>query len=447
MAPRLEDLPVEMVEQIVTSLGYHDIAALRLTSRIIESKTSQGSFTAYFKHKNIELTMESLQTFERMTREDRMGRFLRHCTINGIARTEEAPAEDSSENSQFLFEAFRNLKQNCPHGCLVSLSLGVATRTESRNGGLTQPESFRSWTAIWATALQTFELTMAALDASLLPVSEELSIFGGLRGCSQEWNAFLSFARNFASTLVFRALRKLVVSLSASPRMRAMGDKDGVGFEEALETQPLNSVHQTSVLGGILELSRIMPSLETLDLRWYKVGHTDLSPSPYNAAQQSSNGTASLRLKECILRGLYESEEDLLQFLQTVQPAAVTLDYVHLLAGTYDSIFTYLTGADSPVKSYHLDDIWQSRILHFEVMGSPKYPYGRDNLGPSILTRQGNQVKDAIRYRLPRGRPLDSGKAMRWHNSKVHEFGPPDYGYDFIELNPPKVVPHTLSGC
>jgi hypothetical protein len=131
------------------------------------------------------------------------------------------------------------------------------------------------------------------------------------------------------------------------------------------------------------------------------------------------------------------SESDLLQFLEAVRPATVSLTDIHLVSGTYASVFQYLTSPDSPVACYHLDDDWEGNALvHFEVPGSSKFRYTRGNPGPSSLTRQAGHVKEAIHYRFALGRALGSGERMRWRKSKIQEYGPPqDFAYDFIALN------------
>jgi hypothetical protein len=133
-------------------------------------------------------------------------------------------------------------------------------------------------------------------------------------------------------------------------------------------------------------------------------------------------------------------------FSRAFHPATLTLTDVRLVSGTYASIIKYLTGPDSPVTYYHLDNIREGKALvHFDVLGSSKFRYIGGNVGPSSLTRQTSHVKEAIRYRFASGRPLGSRKRMRWLKGKARGFGPPRDGvYDFIELNSQKIAaaPH-----
>src|SRR5204863_948136 len=73
MVSPLEALPIEMIENIVTRLELCDIGSLRLASGIIEIKASQGSFSALFKHKKVELTTMTLQDLVQVTGQGRWG--------------------------------------------------------------------------------------------------------------------------------------------------------------------------------------------------------------------------------------------------------------------------------------------------------------------------------------------------------------------------------------
>ncbi|KAL2008289.1 hypothetical protein VTN00DRAFT_8271 [Thermoascus crustaceus] len=414
MKSPLEALHIELIELIVTFLEPCDIASLRLTSRTIVNKASQG--------------------------QGHLGRLLQHCTITGIVRNETTAADEGTEHLRLLTEAFRNLKQRSPKGGLSSLCLRVAARIEGADGELTEPDSFGSWRTVWDAALRTFNVTMAALNESQLTVGEHLDIFGSLKGCTLACDAFLAFAQKFASMHIFGSLKRLTVSLSAPYKAATEHESEAAVTETEAQAE---SRHSNLILQSIMQVLPIMPELESLDLHWYNLG-ASMSTSPVPSATRQGSGTssASTSLKECSLRGIYVSESDLLQFLEAVHPATLTLTDVRLVSGTYASIFKYLTSPDSPVTCYHLDDIREKNALvHFDVPGSSKFRYSRDTVGPSSLTRQTSHVKEEIHYRFARGRAIGSGERWRWLKSKAQEFGPPDDGvYDFIELNSQKVA-------
>jgi len=113
MKSHLETLPIELIEHIVIFLLLDDIASLRLTSRAMEDKASQGSFATFFKHKDVELTATTtLQDMVRLTSHGRLGCLLEHCTITGIVRSDTTAADEVAVQDLRtpLSEAFRNLK-------------------------------------------------------------------------------------------------------------------------------------------------------------------------------------------------------------------------------------------------------------------------------------------------------------------------------------------------
>ncbi|KAL9078392.1 MAG: hypothetical protein Q9157_002687 [Trypethelium eluteriae] len=180
MASLLEALQIELIENIVIFLELCDIASLRLTSRNIEDKASQGCFTAFFKDKDVELKTRRLQEMVRITSQGRLGYLLQDCAISGVAQKETTATDESAEHLRLLTEVFRNLKQRSPKGELSSLGLRVVARVEGPDGELIEPHEFCSWRAVWNTASHTFNVAMAALSESQLPVENHLDIFDGL---------------------------------------------------------------------------------------------------------------------------------------------------------------------------------------------------------------------------------------------------------------------------
>lgn len=445
MGSPLETLHVELIEQIVTLLEYSDIAALRLTSRVIEAKASNWHFNSFFKIKEIDLTTKNLQRFVQVTEKWQRGCLLQHCTIRGIIRGD-APAvhEDEAEHQRFLSKALHNLKQKSPEKSLVSLKLHVAVLVENSNGDLVRPEKYCNGREVWKAALRTFRLAMMALRESQLPVNEHLNIFGDLRGCSLGYDAFLAeFAPTSTMTReVFRSLKKLTVRLSAPPNL------DGVPGEcpVAGEYQPPPSAQGGSKANYMLrETLHILPtvaSLESVDLHWYTLGEENsLALSTLLAAspQEGDISPDLPHLKECRLQGFYTSETELLNFLTSVRPTKVALTYIRLISGTYTPVFRYLTSPDSQVVSYHLDDLIEDgRLVHFAVPGRPKFPYSAyQNVGPNTLSREGDQINEVIQYRFPRGRALGSPQKYWWSIRKGEDYrASGGRHYDFIKLNP-----------
>ncbi|GAD95577.1 hypothetical protein AOR_1_870114 [Paecilomyces variotii No. 5] len=438
MQSALEALHTELVELIVIYLEPHDIASLRLTSRTITDKASWGCFSTLFKHKDVELTSETLQQMLRVTGQDQPGRLLQHCTITGIAGVEATAPDESTEHVRLLTETFRSIKEHSPKHALASLSLRVAARCESTDGRFVKPDSFLSQVSIWDAALRTFKITMEALKESQLLVVEQLDIFGSLRGCSLTCDAFLAFANNPASVDIIGSLKRLTVSLSVQYEVETNKFKE----EDELEAVPAKGSNPNLILPDILQILPMMPELESFHLHWHSLGaRIDTSSTSITAHRRKAISSISTCLKECALRGIQVSGSDLLQFLKAIQPAALTITDNTLISGTYTPIFEYIANPDCPVTYYHLDDIWQGRnLLHFEVPGKAKFPFARDSPGPTTLTRKGSHTKEDIRYRFSSGRAMGSPQRYRWVKSKAEEFGLYHCGrYDFINLNSPKI--------
>lgn len=477
MKSSLQALPIELIECIVTLLELRDVSSLRLTCGTLEDKASQGSFIEYFKRKNVELTTRTLEDMVRVTNPGRrLGCFLQHCTITGIARgyhetttrttsmtratramtlglADKGPTEHH-HLQRLLTEAFRNLKQH--HGLkggLASLCFRVTARIHGVVDGeltTTKPDKFRSWRAVWEAARQTFNVAMAALYESQLPVDEHLDVFGSLNGCSLACDTFLAVAQESAARHVSASLRRLSVSLSAPP----LPPKPRIsyyGFEEeevVIDTEvPTQSSGSHLILQDIMEVFRIMPNLESFKFHWYHLGdHASTSPATSSATPWETNVSSApmTGLKECSLHGVHMSESHLLQLLEAVHPTSLTLTNIRLMSGTYHSIFKYLADPDTPVTHTYLDDIRVgSDLVHFEIPGNSKFRYLRDDPGPSTLTRQGrhNVKGEPIRYRLAHGRALGSGQRYSWVRAKAQEFGPPERcGYDFVDLNLQKIA-------
>lgn len=451
MGSLLEALPAELVEQIVTWLEFSDIAALRLTSGAVKAKASNGRFNTFLKTKNIDLTTMTLQSFVNVTGKGQRGCLLQHCTIRGIIRGDTLAHEDSTEHERLLTRAFCNLKQGSPEKSLASLSLRVAVRAEDSNGDLVEPEEFRNGREVWKAALRTFRVVMAAFHESQLPVNEHLDIFGGVKGCSLGCDAFLAeFAPEAASRReIFRSLKALTARLSAAPSLDEVASEHATEFERDSTAQntarrpPVvqSGWHANRILGEILHVLPSVPELESLDLHWYMLKEsTNPAPSVQLATTGGKTSTDSdlPHLKECRLRGFYVSETDISHFLSALRPTKATLAYIHLTSGTYAPVFQYLTGEDSPVTSYHMDDVHEgSKLVHFAVPGPPKFPYlGHPDMGPSTLSREGDEVKEAIQYRFTRKRPLGSPRRTRWARFHAQEFGG-NYRerYEYIMLN------------
>ncbi|KAI0410730.1 hypothetical protein F5X98DRAFT_368628 [Xylaria grammica] len=422
MTTCMDTLPIELIEYIVTFLDVRDIASFRLTSRNLESKASQGHFKGFFTEKEIIVTAERLQNMVHVMATGRLGCLLQHCIISGVAEPQISSTFDIAECQGLLTKAFNFLKQRSATGGLVSLSFCVIVLTRPVGDGTFEVGSLPSWTEIWAAALHTFEITMAALSESKLLVYDHLDLYGYVSSCSLNYHAFLHLTRNISSMGVFHHLKTLILSLS-SPHDAS---EQTLAQETAIYGHS-QTWHVALTFRGILRMIESMPELEVLHLHWYSLPHDACTTlvQPTISLDCSIHPLTTTRLKECSVRGLHTSESDLLYFIKALNPAVLILADVCLISGTYASIFEHLTNPDTPMTQYFIDDIFEyGNLVHFDTPGTPKFPYRGVDMGPSLLTRHTSHLKEPIRYSFTSRRPVGNRERRRWLEHKVREFGP-----------------------
>lgn len=305
-------LAVELVEEIVTHLDFHDIASFRLTCRDLERKASYGSFTQHFKTTNIDLTWDALQTFVDLTRHGRLGTHLQCCTISGIARNHEILHAERAEQLYLLTQAFDSLKRYSPRKSLASLSLRVSP--DPRNGWENLPRDLNpllSWRMVWKAAMNTFTLTMAALNTAGLAVDEEMNVFGTVKGCSLTSDTFFSFTQTPVFARTFWSMKTLTLSLSAP--LQAF-----VRHSLEAETQSqMQTRYSGLALQDVARTLRSLPLLQVLEVHWYRIDRIlEASRIAYSAEPHNQTATSDRdglpQLARCTLRGLYLTSHHLL---------------------------------------------------------------------------------------------------------------------------------------
>lgn len=341
-------LPLEIVGLVVTLLDFPDILTLRLTSRTVRAILSEKSIhSRLFSQKQVYLTRASLTSLVQMTTPDSAGCALQHCTITGLTGVG-LTLNRVEEYKQLLTAAFRNLKKHSTEGRLASLRLHVSWRGLEANGETLDPEdeetSMLHFSALpkftWETAIRTFNVTMAALQDSGLCVDDHLNIFDDVEACSLPYDALLSLNSQFASATVFSGLKRLSVSLSSPYR----DNVDEGTLDRAIEDsrRSIQGTHGTNTLQGLLEMSKIMPSLESLGVHWYNLLHF-ASATQSETRVQIKPQPAFTQLASCRIRGVHATESDFLQFMKNLHPKTICLADVSLETGSYASIFDYIT--------------------------------------------------------------------------------------------------------
>lgn len=217
------------------------------------------------------------------------------------------------------------------------------------------------------------------------------------------------------------------LSLSVSNRVLSASELEGTAEElRALRMQ------QTS-FEGLGRLIRLSPKLESLHLHWYNTfqQRTDLEDMEERYRSRAQNfrtlaETAYLPcMKKLVLRGVYVTEQTLLQILCGAPIKDFSMEEVHVRDGTFRPIFDYCTSSEASMERLFFDDLWECGHVMFEDEGVLKFPYSRRLSGGQTLERTGEEVGKPIRYGFPGGRPLGSPQAYVWRLKRQRDYGPP----------------------
>ncbi|KAI0199300.1 hypothetical protein F4808DRAFT_214135 [Astrocystis sublimbata] len=338
-------LPLEIIGLVVTYLDFADILSLRLACRAMLCQRSIDS--RIFAQKQVYLTPASLATLVQMTSPDIAGCVLQHCTITGLAGARLTPSR-IEECKQLLTAAFRNLKEHSTNGSLASLRLHVIWKAthemlEPEDEEPYMPRFDATHWVRWETALCTFNVTMAALQESGLRVDDYLNIFDDIEGCSLPYDALVSLSCQVPTTTVLSGLKRLNVSLS-SPCSDSVAEGSHEELDRPIEYWriPIQARHGTNALQGLLAMSTIMPSLESLGVHWYNL--LDYAAATLDETKvEIQPQPAFKQLTSCHVRGLETTESDLLQFMKNLHPQDICLADISLYTGGFSSIFRYLT--------------------------------------------------------------------------------------------------------
>ncbi|KAI0552439.1 hypothetical protein F4679DRAFT_592441 [Xylaria curta] len=418
MTSSLETLPVELVEMIANLLDFQDVASLRCTSRTIESKTLHAFHsTGCFYQKNIKLEMETLEKLAKLSNDENLTGRLQHCTIIGITGLTETECE-VDEYIRLLTTIFCNLEKNIQTGSIVSLSLRVVLR-------ITGPGIYE-WERFWITTKQTFVIAMTALDESNLSVDGSLDLFSSVPFCSLSYDSFLLLGQIPSLAKNFKHLKRLTMSLSSPPNVNVPPSRFHIRNETLRQRG-----YVASTLEAILNLPAIMPELESLDFHWFRVGPIVKAGAQRPARRDISSFSTALALKECTLRGIYASESHLLQFITSTTPMTLRLMDTNLTTGTYDSIFQYITHANSQTTYCRFEHLYclQPTLIHevhFDIPDESQEEnrwstYLRYTFSPQMKKLGHEGIPQQLRPTFYLDRRAEEGREKQ----KFPEYGPP----------------------
>ncbi|OBT67777.1 hypothetical protein VE03_03453 [Pseudogymnoascus sp. 23342-1-I1] len=453
MGSCLERCPVEIINAIVESIELHDlktICNLRLACRTLAAKTSLSPhFQAFFKSKHVELKEQALRPFAQDTQAGGLRCLIQNLTLSGFAsgdkprriRTwKDKMLSSRQRHISLLSQAFNALAKNSPTGKLESLSLEVTVSPafQHRHQPPRAHASFE-WRPVWMAAVDTFLMAIPSLAGRRIQI-DSLTIFNGpeQQRCSLPCDVLAKIdwdAPGLPKAL--SSVQTLSISLSNRVfRTDEFEDEDGPGVDpdEGHLHQQISIAQDESNFTGLANLLQLLPQIKSID--WHYFGlrgdfQNLLLSSPERRHELLLQHIVELdtlpALTHCTLRGVYAREIDLLAFIKQTGVAQVRLLNVHLVSGTFRSIFDYCTSAAAPVTEVYFDNLAeptpQSPQVRFFGRAWSRLGYGEEGYFCSLLEQSGGDVKRHIPYHTPILGPEDSPSMREWRAFQYREYG------------------------
>ncbi|KAI3333008.1 hypothetical protein F4824DRAFT_275711 [Ustulina deusta] len=474
MTVGLESCPAEIVESIAKCLDVTDAGRLRLTSRCLRSKATQGHFTLYFWSKRVKVTSPCLEHFRALTQRGSLGCEIRDLTLVGVVnntkrleaavkahpddpsqrnldifqarRQNHQQSRDSGQLLRHLSDAFKNIAASSATGKLHSLSLEVTVYRTDANRELS-PASGGSWRLVWQSAAETFRIVFSALQESTLQIGN-LNIFNGshLHRCSVASNELSNM--NYSGAGLSKTLGSLTsLSISVSERIlditpqnaQASGDSaDEIDWSDDADMDMgryMADAHDENNFTGLAALIHACKILKSLHIHQYGVNRRRLDPHvPIPDERLFQRSIAALDtlppIEECSLCGVFIRESDLLAFLKRISSSLrrFSMKTVTMTTGSFRAAFDYIASDISNLEYLYFDELMIGRdLVHFTGFGEPRFRTWDGAHGGNTLRREGKEVQQPIPYHLPTGAPLPVSSPERqiWLRDQRRDYGPP----------------------
>ncbi|OJZ88049.1 hypothetical protein ASPFODRAFT_43671 [Aspergillus luchuensis CBS 106.47] len=397
----LESLPVELIEEIVAWLDFHDHCALRLTGRTISVKSSNAAFRNYFLSKKVEIAEASLEHFVGVTQPGRFGLWIQDLTLYATPSQSYVDDEDTGEllpinprMIELLAQGFANIHNNSPHDEPLSITLKVLG------------DSY-----LGALADRVFQVTMSALKSSGLPI-RSLDAFAD--GYSHTYGGRCSFPFGEIPEAVFGGstadLTRLAAAFQPCKKI-GLSLAHHIHKIDFLRTQELSSMPEYEFelppsyeearenTRSLARLLSLCPTLEELHLAW-----------EYDDFEETAGVREELYffdrvvescqfqgLKKCTLYDIRMSEATLMTFFrQLTRLVHLDLELIHI-DGHSDGLFRLLSTAMPELNYLRLQSLYSSS-------GTIYFPHeARDNLVRFPLSRSAQRL---IRRGVDARRPV-----------------------------------------
>ena len=422
MSPQFSDLPSEVIEMVVCLLHCRDICNLRLVSRYMDAASTQAHYKSFFVSKEVELGSNAISECAAILRHSRFAGLLQDLTLTG---TEKLQRRDrfSTGDVDTLCMAFRDLynlyKRSNQYG-LRTLTAGL-TDSEFAPSGVSSELASRS-----AAGAQAVRTTLHVANDSDIPI-ESIDLLYHPLACSVPCCIFEAPFGSVKPSSNWSALRCLSLSLTYHVRTGAnpvLNCTDS-GVIESLTYDSADAV--TRRVEALVDFFSLLPNIEELDLHWYNNSLLRLIQPRVISAEKYWLNQVSLavsfhKLKTLVLRGLHVTQSCLEKLLTAPSLQQVHLEYIHL-TGSFRPILDILIGGNTAISQFYLDDIYERRLVHFRIRGSPKFPYHGWVPGPSTVLRKGEEVRLPLEYEVAGVNPLVSQEIMDLWERRREMFG------------------------
>ncbi|KAK6434717.1 hypothetical protein LTR95_009101 [Oleoguttula sp. CCFEE 5521] len=401
----IEDLPQEVLDNVLAGLTLPEICNLRICSRKMGVKTAQPRYKAHFRRTKVGLERAQLALFVGITKNQGLGCIVEDLTLEGmLAKSSvswpyqhdvQSPLRLSTSKSKaciaLLSEALCNIQSaNGDVRRLRSLTLRVVDARE-RIHSWYDPTRFvvirDRWRPIWNCASTSFNIAISALAESGTSV-EQMRILDNnseQRGSLASNTLHMVMQRKQIRTAMpLRALKQLSLSLSDPDVSSQL-----LGLRFALEACPelkALALHQFSIGAKYLSNTQYTPAARCGIREFWKLPES--AEENLTCVFGSALSARTLpRLKSLRLDGVYTTGEDLIRFVQRTTPHSLRLQQIKLVTGSYAALFDYCTAQTSPITTLDLKNLYE---------GALKVTF--DSTDSYDLRSEGGAIRNAISY-------------------------------------------------
>ena len=492
----LATLPTEIIEKIAENLDLPDLSNLRLTCRDMSRRATGPQMKSHFHAQTTDLSSSSLARLVAITSNPTFGPAVKRLTVLAtvyfadwldkmagpalnmtriVGSYSENQIEEFPQDLEFIsdrraeqslaeleahvsvIEQLTVIMKNLGHLDSVNLvGVVVTSRDQMCSPARAAP---KLWHNVARRAAQAFYVTMEAMVRSGLQ-TPVFQVFPTTRRCSipagcvswllsvmdvEPLGTALSPLKNFS--LSFAPISGTRNEIGLGPG-RAGGQGGGHEGEDGPEAAAL----EEETFQALPALLGLMPQLEILDLHMYNpfrrrsVGYSNIFVNMARDVQFP-------KLQKCILRGIWGTEESLLQFLEkhASQIEHLELRDFWLTEGTWAPVFRQLNTKQMPnLEFLRLENLFygENKLVNLaprnpepindrqtaEVSSIISFPCTGGHcvflreFGPVVLNR-------GLEFSAEdRGRLLPSPEFKRWKMNRGDEFGPPPEAREYEEV-------------